>query len=209
MLENFLAVRSVHNLGMELHAITTGGAIFESGGGRIGSRRGHHSAGRRDGDRVEVTHPHRLHPRLRCTEQQTVALDGQFRASVFTATALGDLATEIAGEKLRAVTDPQNRNAEVVDTGVDRGRTFDMNGGGATGEDDAGRILGRDLRCRDVMPDNLGEYVRFAHAAGDQLRVLRTEVDDEDRTGFQFSDPCRRPALFAGPCLRSGAPEQP
>src|SRR5687768_14666438 len=51
----------------------------------------------------------------------------------------------------------------------------------AAGQDDGGRLALRDLGRRDPVGNDLAVDVELAHPAGDQLRVLRTEVDDEDR----------------------------
>ena len=61
-----------------------------------------------------------------------------------------------------------------------RGRALDVHRRGAAAEDDRLRVLGQQLRGRDRVRDDLAVDVRLADAAGDELRVLRAEVDDED-----------------------------
>src|SRR6478752_468323 len=48
-----------------------------------------------------------------------------------------------------------------------------------TTEDDAGRLTRPHLVSGDRVRNDLGVDVRFPHAPGDQLRVLRPEVDDQ------------------------------
>ena len=43
-----------------------------------------------------------------------------------------------------------------------------------------GRLPGRDLLGRDRVRHDLAVDVRLAYSTGDQLCVLRAEVDDED-----------------------------
>ena len=63
-----------------------------------------------------------------------------------------------------------------------RGRALDVDRLGAAAEDHAGGTAGRDLGRGDRVRDDLGVDVRLAHPPGDELRVLRAEVDDEDRS---------------------------
>jgi hypothetical protein len=53
--------------------------------------------------------------------------------------------------------------------------------------------------------------MRLAHPAGDQLRVLSAEVDDENRVSHRagISGPCRCPGPFAATSLRSATPVPP
>ncbi|CAB4622120.1 unannotated protein [freshwater metagenome] len=119
MLEQLLAMRRVNDLGVELHAEAAVLHIFIGRCGRFWCRRRNRCANRRHGDGVEVAHPDRLSPGLCTTEQHIVNHDSEFGASVFTAVSARNLATQIAGKQLRAVTDPQDRNAEFVHALVD------------------------------------------------------------------------------------------
>ena len=42
------------------------------------------------------------------------------------------------------------------------------------------------ISATGIERDDLGVDVALAHAAGDELRVLRAEVDDEDRIGVRY-----------------------
>ena len=64
------------------------------------------------------------------------------------------------------------------------GRTGSVDAGRAAGEDDAARLQLGDARGRQVVAHDLAEDVLFADAAGDELAVLRAEVEDQDAFTF-------------------------
>jgi hypothetical protein len=101
--------------------------------------------------------------------------------SVLPAQSAADGAAELLRDQLRAVADPEHRHTEVVDRGVESRRALDVDALRPSGEDDRGRLFGGHLRCRDPVRDDLGVHVELADAPRDQLRVLRSEVDDVDR----------------------------
>jgi hypothetical protein len=73
-----------------------------------------------------VAHPHRLVGRLVGEEAGgPVARRRQRRAPVLALAAPGDLAAELLGDELGAVADAEDRDAEVVDLGVEAGRPVD------------------------------------------------------------------------------------
>ncbi|CAB4958307.1 unannotated protein [freshwater metagenome] len=125
-------MRRMHDLGVELHAVATSGAILEGRSRGVRSRCNHNGADRRHGDRVEVTHPDRLGSWLCGGEQQragvgtcrafsraSVFSNSELRTAVLTASGTGDFTAEITGKQLGAVTDAEDRNAEVVDRRID------------------------------------------------------------------------------------------
>ena len=77
-------------------------------------------------------------------------------------------------------------------TGRPRCRTWSSHGGRvgfvdgrrAAGEDDAAGDVALDFFQRGGAREDDGEDVLFADAARDELRVLRAEVEDDDRLGF-------------------------
>ena len=60
VLEQGLAVRRVHDLGMELHAVDAPGVVGDRGERRGVRGRDHAKAGRQRDDLVAVAHPHLL-----------------------------------------------------------------------------------------------------------------------------------------------------
>ena len=93
---------------------------------------------------------------------------------------LADQAAELQGDELGAVADAQDRHAEVVDAGVDRGRPVDVDRRRTAAEDDAGGGPGGVLLGRQGGGDDLAVDVGLADPPGDQLGVLGPEVDDQD-----------------------------
>ena len=107
--------------------------------------------------------------------------DVEVGAAVLALARAGHLAAEVAGDQLGAVADAEHGHAEVVDGGVDAGRAVDVDRLRAAAEDHAGRVARGQLGGGDRVRDDLAVDVRLADAAGDELRVLGAEVDDEDR----------------------------
>jgi hypothetical protein len=59
--------------------------------------------------------------------------------------------------------------------------TFGVDTGRAAGQDDRQRVAGLDLLDGGGMRDHLGEHPSLPNTTGDQLRILRTEVDHQHR----------------------------
>ena len=76
---------------------------------------------------------------------------------------------------------PRIGHAEVVDRRVERRRALDVDALRAAGQDQRRRLRGRRPRRRVMrFGHDLGVDAQLAHPAGDELGVLRAEVDDED-----------------------------
>ncbi len=129
-----------------------------------------------------MAHPGRLTGRLPREQNAAVTNDGDIRRSVLAQTGVGNLAAEVGGHNLETVANAENRNPQLEDAGIERGRARLVHTRRATAQNHGGRIalgnLGRGHRVRN----DLRVHVRFAHPAGNQLRILCTEVDNEDGT---------------------------
>ena len=181
VLEQVLAVRRVHDLGVELHAVQAPLGRLEGGGGRVGRGAHHLEAVRRPGDGVEVAHPDDLLVGEVVVEQQRPRRGpAQVGPAVLAPSGLGHLAAEVAGQQLSAVADAQDRHARVVDAGIDRRRALGVHRRRTPREDDALGVPLADLVGGDVVGHDLGVDVGLAHPAGDELGVLGAEVDDQD-----------------------------
>ncbi|CAB4834767.1 unannotated protein [freshwater metagenome] len=179
VLEDLLAVRGVHHLGMELHAVDGARSVLERGHRRLGGSRRDRKPGRGIDDRVEVAHPHLLlvgHP---APEQRSGRPHRQRRAAVLAATRAVDATAKLLGDELCAVANAEDRHAEVVHRAVDRWSTLGVHRLGAAREDDRRGLLGHDLVDGDRVRHDLAVDVGLAHSTSDELRVLRAEVDDE------------------------------
>ncbi len=86
---------------------------------------------------------------------------------------------ELLCDQLGPVADPQDRDAEVVDPGIERGGALDVHALRAARQDDRRWRTLLHLGRGDAMRHDLGVHPELANASGDQLGVLRTEVDDQ------------------------------
>ncbi len=67
------------------------------------------------------------------------------------------------------------------------GAFFLGDGLGAAGEDDAARAEGADVGAAGIPGMDLAVDAELAHATGDQLGVLRTEIEDQDAVGVDVT----------------------
>ena len=140
-----------------------------------------------------MAHPHLLVLRLGRAEEQAVTLDVQVGAPVLAPAGVGHLAAELQGHELGAVADAEDGDAEVVDRGVEAGCPLDVDRLRAAREDQAGRRPLGDLGRGDRVGDDLAVDVGFPDPPGDELGVLRAEVDDEDVVGVPDGAQCPIP----------------
>ena len=106
--------------------------------------------------------------------------DQECALALFAFASAGDLAAEHARHQLHAVTDAQDRDAEVKNRAIGQRRLWRTDAGRAAGEDQAAGFEGRDLRRRHVEGDDGGINLAFAHAPRDDLRILRAEIQNEN-----------------------------
>ena len=104
-------------------------------------------------------------------------------AAVLAAGAWGNFTAEPLAEELHAVADAEDGDAGVVDALVGLGRALGVDAGGAAGEDDAGGAQAFEDAGGDIVADDFRVDVELAHAARDDLRVLRTKIEDENLAG--------------------------
>ena len=124
-----------------------------------------------------------------------LTVDGfDLRVTEFALVAGLHFAAQVVRHKLHSVADAQNRNAQIKNAGIGLVVGF-VNGIGAAGKDDAFGVEGFDFVQRHIEGMQLAVNVGFAHAAGDELGHLRTEVEDED---FVLGHHC----VFNGWCLK-------
>ena len=176
------AVRGVHHLGMELHAVEAARLVGDGGERRVGRHADHREALRQRRDAVAVAHPHRVplalapHP----LEQRGLGGHLDLGAAELAVVAALHAAAELGHHGLLAVADAEHRHAGLEDR-LRRPRRGGLgHRGRAAGQDDAvglhrlERGLGV-LERHDLAIDPL-----LAHPAGDELGDLGAEIDDED-----------------------------
>ena len=171
-------VLGVHDLGMELDAEQAPVRALYRGDRRGLGLRSHREAGRGRGGGIAVGHPHVLVPGRPGQEGAVVGLER--RGAVLRGAGLLDRAAEAGHHQLEAVADAEDRHPGVEQAVRGGRRAVGVDRRGAAGQDDRLRLLGQHLRHRHRGGDDLGVDVALAYPAGDQLRVLRAEIDDED-----------------------------
>ncbi len=94
------------------------------------------------------------------------------------------LAAERVHHELQSIADAQHRQPHAEDARVHGGRVFVIDRRRPTGQDDADRrVAANFIQAGGTGQDN-GKDVLFADAARNQLRILRSEVEDNNRLGF-------------------------
>jgi hypothetical protein len=169
----------VDDLGVELDAVETPIPILEGRDRRRG-RAGHdpRAEGRR-GHRVTVAHPADLLGR-QALEELAPGLGGELRTAELRRVRALDAAAEVSRHQLHPVADPEHRDAELEDPGIDPGRPLGVDRRRPSGEDERQRPPGRQRGRGGRVRHELRVHAALAHPSRDQLRVLAAEVDDED-----------------------------
>ena len=175
----------VVDLGMKLHGVVLARGILE---GRLGVRglRDKLEARRKLLGFVAVRHPDVQRAGETLEEGAVVAQEFDVGVSVLALVAGTDLAAQLLRHEVQAVTDAEHGHSEMQHLLVGRGRVGVIDGRRASGEDDAGGRIALDFFQRGGAGEDDGEDVLFADAARDELRVLRAEVEDDDRLSFHY-----------------------
>ena len=177
------AVRGVHHLGVVLHAPDPCRRVLQHGHRCIRGGRGGNEARRHLGDRIEVAHPHvvligDLVGEQRRFRTRRTAQPGPPILATHTAS---DDTAELMRDQLRAVADAKDGDAKFVYGRVECWRAVDVDALRSTRQDQRRRPAIGDLARREAVRHDLGVHIELAHAAGDELGVLSTEIDHEDR----------------------------
>ena len=232
VLEHVGALGRMQHLGVELHAVEAARARLHGRDGRSRARGQHVEAGRRLGDAVAVAHPGLLLAAQPLEEQPRLE-HAERRLAELAEVGARHGAAEVERQALHAVADAEHRDAQIEDLGVELRGVVDVHAHGAAGEDDALGRVGLDALDGHVVRHELRVHAALAHAARDELAVLRPEVEHEDgveplhlRRALRHSaslsllwmfaggrrrslSPCRRPAPSAASCPRSSATAPP
>ena len=174
------AVGGVDDLGVELDAEE--GAVADLDGGELGVVGDGDGAGAFGGgeDFVAVAHPHDGGAGDVAEEGAGGVGDAELGAAVLAGDAGADLAAEGLHHELHAVADAEDGEAEVEEGGVDLGGAGLVDAAGAAGEDDAFGGERADAVEGGGEGEDLAVDLAFADAPGDELAVLRAEVEDDD-----------------------------
>ena len=175
------AIRRMHHLWMELHAIELAGVVGDGSEGRAVRHRDGAEAVGELGDAVAMAHPYRR-PVARAPdamEQRRIAGDLKLGAAEFAGVPAFNLAAEGGNHGLLAIADAEDGNAGVDHRGRKLRRAGLMHRCRSAGEDDRlwqdwlerrlGLVEGHDFRINASLP----------HPPRDELGVLGAEIDDE------------------------------
>ena len=132
-----------------------------------------------------MAHPHLLGGGSAPEQTTTASVERHRCSAVLTATAVIHPAPVLLSDHLRAVANPKNRHAQVVDFGIDQDCAFDVNRGWTSTENDPCRVLGCYLLRGDRRGHDLAVDIGLPHPPSDQLRVLSTKVDHKNRLSWR------------------------
>ncbi len=196
--EDRRALQRVRDLGMKLQAVDMALLVGHAGDRRAVGARHQLEPGRHFGDAVAVRHPHVEHAVtfgglvvLDIAQQLGMAARAHAGVTEFALADVFDLAAELLGDRLHAVADAENRQAELEQPGRNF-RTIAIQGRfRAAREYESTRAEITDLRELRIPGVNFAVNPGFAHAARDQLRVLRAEIEDQDPVVVQVAHQTR------------------
>ena len=185
VLEQRSTDRGVDHLGVELEPVEAALLVGDRGEGRGVA------AGDRDealGDRhdpVAVAHPdgRALAGIEDAREQRRGAVEADLGAAVLALRGGLDPAAELGAHGLLAVADAEHGHAQLEHGRWCPGAQGLVGRGGAAREDDRGGREAGDEQVVDGAGVDLAVDAVLAHAARDQLGVLRAEVEDQDALG--------------------------
>ncbi len=143
-------------------------------------------------DVVAMTHPDRRLLSLSERLEQPATLNPHLRATVFAAIRTNDLAAREMREQLHPIAETEDRNSGLEQGGLGGRHVFVIDRVRAAGQDDALGLPFADPAHRSRRRMDFAVHVRLSHPPGDELGVLRPEVDDEDASGWSVTRP---PAL--------------
>lgn len=177
------AIRRMHDLGMELHAVIFPLLVGDEGVGRVGGGGDHLETIRQRGDAVAMAHPD-LMARAggpEALEQLAVPVDLEEGAAEFAVMTAFDLAAELHAHRLLAVADAEDRQAAVEDDLGRSRRPLVHRGSRAAGQDHGLRLQAFESLFGRLEGNDLAIDAGLAHAPCDELghplpkSTMRTE----------------------------------
>src|ERR1700683_1060555 len=108
--------------------------------------------------------------------------------AVFAARARRYFAAEPFAEKLHAIADAENRDAGIEDALVGLRRALRINARRSAGKNNARRAQAFQHAGRRIEADDLRVDVQLPHASRDDLRILRTKIENKDLAGHFEAD---------------------
>ena len=170
----------MHDFGVELHGVEAPLRVVHGGDGAVLRRGGNLKAGRGGFDGVAVAHP---------ADQfgvQPLEHDGrvehvQPRLAEFFQRGAAHGPAEVMGHRLHPVADAEQGQTQGVDSGVNLGSARLVDRRRPARQDQPDGVSGADDVEGRVAGQNLAVDAALADAPGDELRVLRAEIQDDDQ----------------------------
>jgi hypothetical protein len=178
-LEHPLAVLRVQHLGVPLDAREPPVHRLERRDRGPGRRRQRGEPRWRDRHGVAVAHPHPVAAR-QPRQQRPGLSDVDERPAELGHPGTADLAAQRLRHRLEAITDAEHRHARLEDGPVEPGGSLGVHRLGTTAQDDRLGAASQHLRDAHRVRHDLGVDACLTDPPGDQLGVLRPEVDDKD-----------------------------
>ncbi len=176
------AVGGVHDFGMEHQPVIFAFLVLDHGERRIGGNARDHEAGRHPGDAVAMAHPDRMAladcPRV--LEQAARPLHLDVGAAELAMVPALDLAAELGRHGHLAVADAEHGNTGVEDQLRGARGAFLVHRFRPAGEDHRFRLHLLERGFRLLERHDLAIDALLAHAAGNQLRHLAAEIDNQN-----------------------------
>ena len=186
-LQHRAPLRRVGYFGVELHAVESSRFVRHCGDRRSGVARDDLEAGRQLRDLVPVAHPDveqtvtfRVAAILNVSQQARMPARAHFRVAELAHSTVLDLSAELRGHRLHAIANTEHRHTQLEHRLRRARRAALVHRVMAAGQDDGARRELAHERVGNVVRMDLAVDVRFAHAARDELRVLRAEVEDQN-----------------------------
>jgi len=169
----------VGHLGVELEPINVPLGIANDGVGRIlGLAEGTKPLGQFS-DFVAVAIPD-IEDGGQFGEELGLAVHGEFAGSVFAAAGPFDDPTEIVGDELHPIANPQDGDAQLKDGWIDLGSFARIDAGRSPRKNDPLGLGGADLGGFGAVGENFGIDPAFADPTGDDLGVLGAKIKNDD-----------------------------
>src|SRR5438132_606763 len=106
--------------------------------------------------------------------------DAQHARAILASAGEDDLAGKVMRQQHQPLTDSQDGNAERKNLWIDLRSAFVINAGWSAGKNDTVGFQRGDFRGWRVEANNFRIHLAFAHTAGYDLRVLRSEIEEKN-----------------------------
>ncbi|MDI2022350.1 hypothetical protein PJL18_02885 [Paenarthrobacter nicotinovorans] len=181
VLQDMLAQNGVLDFRVPLHTVEALLIVGEGSHGGAGRRCQYFEALRCLVDGVAVAHPGVLGRRDAVENGPCIAHQERLGCAVLTQPGLGHFATQGVCHGLESVADTENGNPGLEEVGAYERCALSVDAGGSAGKDDGCRVFGQKLLGGEGVRNNFRIHICFTDAAGNQLRVLGTVVNNQHR----------------------------